>query len=130
MMTRRGSRGGTLPRSIFAIGRVGFGLACLALPSAMGYRLVGPGGSTPESQSFVRSIGAREVATGVGVLLASDAAPWLVASIMGDAGDLVGLAREWESLPHGIRETSAALASGAAAAGLMLMIGERRRDHG
>ena len=62
---------------------IGLGLAELIAPrlvrQAMGFRC---------SDSVVRLYGAREIATGVGILLAWKRAPWVWARVAGDALDI------------------------------------------
>lgn len=46
-------------------------------------------------ERLVRLYGAREVATGVGLLAATPRAPWMWARVVGDAVDIGTLARHW-----------------------------------
>ncbi|HEY3021267.1 MAG TPA: hypothetical protein VGJ32_13810 [Solirubrobacteraceae bacterium] len=109
----------------YALGRAGFGAALLAAPRAAGHVLSGAGGATPDAQAFVRGMGGREVGIGAGLLAATragaSARPWLVAGVLSDAGDLLGIAGAWRDLPPEKRVPGAALAAAAAATGLVLL---------
>lgn len=65
---------------------LGLGLAGLLLP-----RAVARAGGMAGHESLVRACGLREVATGLGLLLARDPTPWLWARVAGDAADLAAL---------------------------------------
>ena len=65
---------------------VGLGLAQLVAPDRMA-RLVGAHDG-PRSRTLMRTLGARELASGVGILSSSSPGPWLWARVAGDMMDL------------------------------------------
>ena len=67
---------------------IGLGLAELLAP-----RLVARAAGLRGQETLVRLYGVREIATGVGLLLAWDRKPWLWGRVAGDALDLATLAR-------------------------------------
>jgi len=109
----------------YALGRAGFGAALLAAPRAGGQMLSGDGGATPGAQAFLRGMGGREVGLGLGLLAATragaSARPWLVAGVMSDTGDLLGIAGAWRDLPPDKRRAGSALAAATAVVGLGLL---------
>lgn len=66
---------------------VGLGLAQIIAPRAV-CRLVG----LPPAPTFMRLMGVRELACGIGIITQRNPAPWLKARVAGDAIDLVCLA--------------------------------------
>lgn len=66
---------------------VGLGLAELAAPRAF-CRWLGMGGH----ERLIQAYGAREVATGIGILTAGDPTPWVRGRVAGDVLDLTTLA--------------------------------------
>ena len=110
---------------VLGIGRIAIGAALLAAPRATGTAWLGEPGQEPAAQLAVASLGARDVALGAGVTWAvggrkRDARPWLLAAAAGDVADLVGVLRHREGLPDASVIGTAALAGGAAVAGLWL----------
>lgn len=82
---------------------------------------------TEARTGFVRACGAREVAAGLGLLLARDAKPWLWARVAGDFVDLAALARCMS--PDNPRRTQAKLAMGSVAAVMLVdLLSARRLD--
>jgi hypothetical protein len=108
----------------YALGRAAFGAAVLAAPRTAGTMLSGEGGATPDAQAFLRGMGGREVGLGVGLLAATRAGasgrPWLVAGVLSDTGDMLGIAGAWRDLPADKRLPGAVLAGLTAVAGLVL----------
>lgn len=51
-------------------------------------------------ERLIRLYGAREVATGLGLLAATPRAPWMWARVVGDAVDIGTLATHWRAGPH------------------------------
>ncbi len=87
---------------------LGLGLAQVLAPRAVA-RATGMGAR----ETLVRACGLREIATGLGLLLARDPTPWLCARVAGDAVDLATLgAHVGRGNP---RSTNAALAVAAVA---------------
>ncbi|CJL29935.1 Uncharacterised protein [Streptococcus pneumoniae] len=86
---------------------IGLGVVQLVAPRQVA-RLIG----MPGSDGVIRACGLREIATGVGILLADDPKPWIYGRIGGDALDLAGLG--W-SIEHGNEPANAAIAAGAVA---------------
>src|SRR4051794_32643698 len=70
---------------------LGLGTAQIAAPRAV-QRLVGLPG---DRRAVMRLIGAREIASGVGILAQQRRAPWLWSRVAGDAIDLTLLGREF-----------------------------------
>ena len=101
-------------------GRVAIGVVSLLAPGVVGRAMLGPAGDSGGTRLFLRVIGARDLALGLGVLAALDRkAPvqgWLRASAVVDGLDLAGsvLARR-----H-LRPTVFPAAAGAATAGALL----------
>jgi len=87
---------------------IGLGLFELIAPRMIGRRL-GMG----RRAGLIRAYGAREIATGVGILLAKQPAPWIVARVLGDGLDIGTLAPRLTSR-HRYRR-NAAIALGAVA---------------
>jgi hypothetical protein len=86
---------------------IGLGVVQLVAPRQVA-RFIG----MPGSDGVIRACGLREIATGVGILLADDPKPWIYGRIGGDALDLAGLG--W-SIEHGNEPANAAIAAGAVA---------------
>ncbi len=101
-------------------GRTAIGVVSLLAPGVVGRAMMGPAGDSGGTRLFLRVIGARDLALGLGVLNALDRkAPvhgWLRASAVVDGLDLAGsvLAR------HHLRPTVFPAAAGAATAGALL----------
>lgn len=73
-----------------AVGRLIIGIAMIVLPEEVARRWLGRGAATPESGSFVRAIGGRDVAYALGSLQAArsgDPKPWLAAGLLVDGVD-------------------------------------------
>src|SRR4051794_18952589 len=107
----------------YGLGRAGFGAALLAPPRTVGTMLSGDGGATPDAQAFLRGMGGREVGLVVGLLAAMHAGAsgraWLVAGVLSDTGDMLGIAGSWRELPAGKRGPGAVLAGLTAGTGLV-----------
>jgi hypothetical protein len=101
-------------------GRTAIGVVSLLTPGLVGRAMMGPDGDSGGTRLFLRVIGARDLALGLGVLAALDRkAPvqgWLRASAVVDGLDLAGsvLAR------HHLRPAVFPAAAGAASAGALL----------
>ena len=109
------------PLSLYAFGRIAFGVASLAAPAVTGATLAGPGGALPDAKAFLRGMGAREVGLGLGLLAASHShgpvRRWVVAILLGDVGDIAGIASAWRHMPPAKRWLGLGTAGAAAAAG-------------
>ena len=101
-------------------GRIAIGVVSLVVPGVVGRAMMGPDGDSGGARLFLRVVGARDLALGIGVLAALDRnAPvrgWLRASAVADGLDAAGilLAR------HQLRPTVFPAAAGAATAGALL----------
>jgi hypothetical protein len=109
------------PLQLYAFGRIAFGVASLAAPAVTGATLAGPGGALPDAQAFLRGMGAREVGLGIGLLAAirshGPVRRWVIAILLGDVGDIVGIAAAWRHMPPAKRRLGLGTAGAAAAAG-------------
>jgi hypothetical protein len=101
-------------------GRIAIGVVSLLAPGIVGRAMMGPDADSDGTRLFLRVVGARDLALGIGVLAALDrAAPvhgWLRASAAVDGLDLAGsvLAR------HQLRPAVFPAAACAATAGALL----------
>jgi hypothetical protein len=113
------------PLTLYAIGRIAFGIASLAAPAVAGRTLAGPGGALPDAQAFLSGMGGREVGLGIGLLAASrTGAPvsaLVAAGLLADCSDLAGIARAWPHMPARKRLLGVATAGSAAAASAGLL---------
>jgi hypothetical protein len=109
------------PLQLYAFGRIAFGVASLAAPAVTGATLAGPGGALPDAQAFLRGMGAREVGLGIGLLAAirshGPVRRWVIAILLGDVGDIAGIAAAWRHMPPAKRRLGLGTAGAAAAAG-------------
>jgi hypothetical protein len=110
------------PLTLYAIGRIAFGVAALAAPAVTGRTLAGPGGALPDAKAFLRGMGGREIGLGLGLLAAIRAGgpvrKWVVAFLLADASDLAGIAGAWPHTPPANRWLGLGTAGAAAAAGV------------
>jgi hypothetical protein len=101
-------------------GRIAIGVVSLLAPGLVGRAMMGPKGDSGLTRLFLRAVGARDLALGIGVLAALDRNAsvhgWLRASTVVDGLDAAGslLAR------HHLRPTVFPAAAGAATAGALL----------
>lgn len=86
---------------------IGLGVVQLLAPRQVA-RFIG----MPGNEGVIRACGVREIATGVGILMADDPKPWIYGRVGGDALDLAGLG--W-SIERGREPANAAIAAGAVA---------------
>ena len=106
-----------------AAGRVALGVAALTRPSVPARPWVGASADELGAQVFGRALGARDIALGLGALLAarkasqSQTAAWVAAGALSDALDTAITASAWSELPPATRWLIAASAGGAAVAG-------------
>jgi hypothetical protein len=113
------------PLTLYATGRILFGVAALAAPGTTGRLLAGNGGAAPDAQAFLRGMGGREIGLGVGLLVTIRAKrpvrPWLAAALLADSSDIAGIAGAWRHMPPTKRLLGLATAGGAAATGAALL---------
>jgi hypothetical protein len=102
-----------------ARGRIAVGLAFLAAPSLVGRLWVGGDARRPGARVLGRAFGARDLALGLGVVIALDrGAPvrgWLEASALADASDFAAGLLGADALPPPLRPGVLALGAGSAA---------------
>jgi hypothetical protein len=110
------------PRALasqIATGRMGFGLAFMLAPSLAGRLWVGPDASRPGAKVFIRALGARDFALGLGTMLAMrhdrPTRGWLEASGLADVADLVATLLAGDALPPLARLVVPAIAGPSAA---------------
>jgi hypothetical protein len=107
--------------TVYAIGRILFGIASFGAPEITGRTLAGPGGSQPDAQAFLTGMGGREIGLGLGLLATIKAGRpvrmWVVAGLLSDSSDLVGIGRAWNHMPPAKRWLGVTTAGAAAAAG-------------
>lgn len=115
------------PRDVavaLARGRIAFGAAALAAPGLVSHVMFGRDGSRPGTRLLARMVGGRDVALGLGVVIALDrGAPvrgWLEACSLADGVDLVGCLIARNEIPRATFVSTVALAGGAALAGIWL----------
>jgi peptide-methionine (R)-S-oxide reductase len=115
--------------TVYAVGRVAFGGIALLAPAATGRMLAGEGGATPDAQAFLRGMGGREIAIGLGLLReirnGGPLRPWLIAGVLADSGDTAGIAGAWQHMAPSKRWSGLTLAGVAAAVGLGLLATDR-----
>jgi hypothetical protein len=109
------------PLTLYATGRILFGVSALAAPGTAGRILAGDGGAAPDAQAFLRGMGGREIGIGLGLLAMIRAngpvRPWLVAALLADSSDITGIAGAWRHLAPSKRLLGLGTAGGAAAIG-------------
>jgi hypothetical protein len=102
-----------------ARGRMAFGAAFVLAPGLAARGWVGADALRPGAKVLCRALGARDLALGLGVVIAIDrGAPvrgWLEGSALADAMDFVATLRAGDSLPPAGRWGVLALAGGSAA---------------
>jgi len=82
---------------------IGLGVVQLLAPRQVS-RFIG----MPGSEGMIRACGVREIATGIGILMADDPKPWIYGRVGGDALDLAGLGATAVALPPGRNRCAAA----------------------
>ena len=117
-LLRRGATG-------IAAGRVALGLTALFWPSVPARPWVGAAGDDLAARVFGRALGARDLALGLGALIALQRTPaeageavrWVAAGAVSDALDVAASVSSWPDLPRAGRWLVAASAGGAALTG-------------
>jgi hypothetical protein len=101
-----------------ARGRIAVGAAMLVAPGLAGKGWIGGDALRPAVKVIIRGFGARDLALGLGVVIALDrGAPvrgWLEGSALADVGDFVATLLGGGSIPGVARKGIAALAAGSA----------------
>jgi hypothetical protein len=99
-------------------GRTAIGVVSLLAPGRLGRAMFGPDGDAGGMRLFLRVIGARDLALGLGVLAALDRGapvhPWLRASAVVDGLDLAGSVVARRHLRPGVFPGAAAAATAGA----------------
>lgn len=100
--------------SLFAAGRVAFGLAMLVAPERLARSWVGSDGDTLGGRVLTRSLGARDIALGAGTLGALKSGrgvrSWLLAGALADAADIAGTVAAGDGIPSAGRRNTTAIA--------------------
>jgi hypothetical protein len=120
-LLRRGATG-------IAAGRVALGLTALVWPSLPARPWVGAASDDLAARVFGRALGARDLALGLGALIAlrrspaeagedGEAVRWVAAGALSDALDVAASVSSWPDLPRAGRWLVAASAGGAALTG-------------
>ena len=109
---------------ISAAGRVAIGTALLVVPQRVTKGWTGTDGATPGGRLLGRSLGARDLVLGLGVIGALDrgdpaARDWIRASALSDTADAVATALAYRQLPKRSRFGILVLAAGAAVGGFV-----------
>src|SRR2546430_17491482 len=90
-----------------SIGRIGFGIGFVLAPSLTGRMWIGPDASRPGTKLFIRALGARDFALGLGTLLAMrhdrPTRGWLEASGLADFADFVVTLMAGDEVPAASR---------------------------
>jgi len=108
-----------------AAGRVALGLTALAWPSVPARPWVGTAADDVAARVFMRALGGRDVALGLGALAAlqrpasgpGSASAWVAAGALSDALDVAASLASWHELPRVTRWLVVTSAGGAALAG-------------
>lgn len=105
---------------LLAGARIGLGVVAFLAPTLPARPWVGIDAARPSAKTLARALGARDVALGLGTLLAQrDGSPvrgWLEASALADAGDVAATLISWRSSPRLGRVGVLLAATGGAAA--------------
>jgi hypothetical protein len=117
---------------LVAAGRIGFGLALVAAPERLTSLWLGKDAGRVGTQVVSRGLGARDIALGVGALIApsSQLRPWVVAAVAADAADLGGTLAAGDALPLAGRVVVSAVASAGVILGAISLAGLRPQADG
>lgn len=119
---------------LIAAGRVLIGSALLVAPKQAARGWLGDTAEDPATQTAVRAFGARDIALGLGVLLAirrgRSPRGWVEAGILADAADAAATLIAWKHLPRFGRAATLVVASGAAAISTYTTVQDRSERHG
>ena len=115
------------PRDIAMVqarGRIAFGLGFLLFPGLTGRMWAGRDAERTGTKLFIRALGARDLAIGLGVVIAFDRGTpvrgWLEASTLADAADFVATLIARDEIPSAALPGALTLAGGSAALGAWL----------
>jgi hypothetical protein len=112
------------PLTLYATGRVLFGVAALVTPGTAGRILAGDGGAAPDAQAFLRGMGGREIGLGLGLLAMirtnGPVKPWLAGALLADCSDIAGIGGAWQHMTPSKRLLGLGTAGGAAATGAII----------
>lgn len=112
--------------TLYAIGRGLFGAAALLAPAAIGRFLAGDEATQPDAKAFLRGMGGREIGLALGLLASArkgtPVRPWLIAGLLADSGDIMGIAGAWPHMTVAKRRIGLATAGGAALAGVATLV--------
>ncbi len=104
--------------------RIAIGIAGIVAPGAAARLMGGRSGSAGLAPVVVRMLGARDIALGLGAVIAIDrgapARGWLEAAALADTGDLVASVLGRDRLTPGAFKATAALSGASAALGALL----------
>ncbi|HOC17475.1 MAG TPA: SRPBCC family protein [Vicinamibacterales bacterium] len=103
------------------------GGAEVAVPALVARNIGVP--NTPENRLLLRVLGAREIASGLGILGRDRQAPWVWSRVAGDAMDLVLLGLALGSATSKRRQLGVATAAVAGVAALDVVAGKRQARH-
>lgn len=110
--------------AIIAGGRVLIGTALTLVPAQAARGWLGRDVRSPAAQAAIRGMGIRDVALGIGTLLAMShgggVRGWVEAGSLADLGDAAATLLSWDDLPPRGRVATLAVAGGAAVTGLAL----------
>jgi hypothetical protein len=105
---------------VLAWARIALGVVAFAAPTLPSRPWVGTDAGRASTRTLARALGARDVALGLGTLLAqrhrSPVRGWLEASALADAGDVAATLAGWGSRPRLGRVVVLAAAAGGAVA--------------
>jgi hypothetical protein len=109
---------------MIAAGRVVVGVALLAAPGLVAGNWAGEVGAEPGAKLLARAVGARDLVLGLGVLAALErgdpqAAAWVRAAAVADAGDAAATFLAYRHLPRVKRFGVLVLAAGSAGTGFV-----------
>ncbi|MGH9177431.1 MAG: hypothetical protein ACRD0N_02595 [Acidimicrobiales bacterium] len=110
---------------LLAYGRLGLGVTALVAPRLPATFWVGRAdASRPSAQLLSRALGARDVALGLGPVLAlrhgTPVRGWVEAGGLADAGDLVATLLAWRHVPRRARPVMVGIIAGSMAASRVL----------
>ena len=112
-----------------ARGRIAIGAAAVIVPGVATRIMGGKRGANGIGPLFARMLGARDIALGLGAVIALDrGAPvrgWLEAAALADTADFVSCVLARDDMPQGVFEATAGLGAASAIAGIFL---SRRLD--